>query len=967
MAKKNFAAYVAAAKRVNYLVVLMVAVVLNLLMTGCQDDYRAERESFQTQDYDPTAQPTVPGLEFNFNYDIINRGWKVETPWTITEKVTGLKENGTSSDWVSHKEDRYAVVEALRNVSLKYTQENTSASQTFTSLVTSSASRKEYKDSVRYSAMIEDGNIAYLDCVNNRIEREVRDTLRKLPYIRTKSARVKAINTLPGTTKYQTRAAYVSDSICREVVWELNKEVVGNGIVADKTFSVELRDTFKVLLLSEDEIDGAKAINKNREIIDATTERCSFDEVFTMKSGEQHTNTKNIILNRNIITIDEYLKTVSSFGYAWQRDNTLAKGNASQVRTEGDWTVNGRTDKFSALITNNAEPITTDYGFYHESAEYKDSYVKVEFEFITPVMKENNSHVESVVSSDANYDQARLHNTIDTEYYGYNQQAQESVLLQKPAVKILKEGFESLDGTRVVFNDSIVWTPVYRIEYSDGNIIRTPARCSDDRDLAPETNWESIEDNENQTTGNAFVGSVSNRREMSRTVNGFEFRWERETRPISSTAQLTGSKQENRWRSTEPVRMTVSYRGKSVTYTDLTINTANKANVVGGNTVGEYRVYNYTDNLTYTFGNNSKVVAAPGTIKVLAEAVASEGWENSSAKQVYSDDRVDWSLNWLIKYTTGREERISFATFDGRSLTPKSSWNNIEKNTNHSTGNPTATVVSSNAASKNVDGAVFSWTRETRSIKSVATLDASKQTNEWEAVDPFACSVTYKGKTYTFTKASVNVSNTDAVNGGSEVNDYKVYNYTATLKYAVGDNTKQSAAPGIIRVAVEKKPQEPTFFPEPWGEIVSAVQTVANNELHDSYDYTWSLRFKNGVVLPVVVRKGASKPEWHFEYAEKTNVTTYNGGTYDSGSRTWVNTTAVDTPNHMIWERDGIQRANKSYSTARECKWDESHTLNGRPSVQTSRYTLTIKNGVLSATDSYTGTFMGSWSSYVGD
>ena len=196
MANKNFAAYVAAAKRVNYLVVLMVAVVLNIFLTACQDNYEASKASYQTQDYDPSKPVPVPGLEFNFNYDIISHGWNVKTPWTITEKVTGLKENGTSSDWVSHKEDRYAVVEALRNVSLKYTQENTSASQTFTSLVTSSASRKEYKDSVRYSAMIEDGNIAYLDCVNDRKEVAVRDTLRQLPYIRTKNASVKAINTL---------------------------------------------------------------------------------------------------------------------------------------------------------------------------------------------------------------------------------------------------------------------------------------------------------------------------------------------------------------------------------------------------------------------------------------------------------------------------------------------------------------------------------------------------------------------------------------------------------------------------------------------------------------------------------------------------------------------------------------------------------------------------------------------------
>jgi hypothetical protein len=101
-----------------------------------------------------------------------------------------------------------------------------------------------------------------------------------------------------------------------------------------------------------------------------------------------------------------------------------------------------------------------------------------------------------------------------------------------------------------------------------------------------------------------------------------------------------------------------------------------------------------------------------------------------------------------------------------------------------------------------------------------------------------------------------------------------------------------------------------------------------------------------------------------------TDVTTYNGGTYQASTKTWVNTTAVDMPNQMSWSREGTQRANKSYGSASGCNWDENHTPNnGQPSVKTTRYTLTIKNGVLSAYDSYKSgnNFMGSWSSYVGD
>jgi len=952
---------------VKFLTIAMVAVI-NVFMASCQDDY--DRDEMKTTSVERIAKPqneVIPGLEFSFNYEVNHLGWRVETPWTLTEKVTSLRENGTSADWASHKDDRYAVIDALRNVSLRYTQEHTSASQTYTSLVTSSASRKEYKDSVRYSAMIEDGNIAYLDAVNNRLEVEVRDTLRKLPYIRTKNATVKAINTLAGTTKYQTRAAYVSDSICREVVWNVEKEIVGNGIAENKTFNVELRDTFKVLLLSEDEIESAKALNKNRVIIDATTERCSFDEVFTMKSGEQHTNTKNIILNRNIITIDEYLKTVTSFGYKWNNDNTLAKGNASKVRTENEWTVNGRTDKFSALITNNAEPVNTDYGFYHESAEYKDSYITVDFEFITPVMKENNSYVESVVSNDANYDQARLHNTIDTEYFGYNQTAKETVLLQKPAVTISREYWDEFKCVETIYNDSVVWTPLYVIEYTDGNRIETRFRFSDDRDLVVLTNWSSIEENESQSTGNVTVGEATTR-SMSATSNGATCTWTRETRELSNTAKLAGSNQTNKWRSIEPNGVTVTYRGKSFTFNRNSIQTVNNATVSGGAEQNGYKVYSYSDVLEYHFGDNTKNVAAPGTIRVKVDepvvepTIDSEGFEN--ATQVITDSLVKWNIDYVTKWSDGKIERVSFACNASRSLHQTTNWSSIEANSNQSTNSATGSVTSSLAQSKTVNGAVFSWTRETRTIKSVATLAGSSQNNGWEANDPVGCTVTYKGKSHSFAKESISMSNNATVNGGSESNGYKVFNYRDKLAYTYGNNTKYSNAPGTIRVKVEE-PKDPTFFPESWGEILEAKQTVANNEAHTGFVYTWSLRFKNGYVLPVVIRSNSTQPEWHFEYVEKTSLTVYNGGTYESSSKKWINTTASDEASIMMWSRAGHTRANKDYNEAKSQNWDEGRLVNGHASVTTNRYTLTISNGYLSAKDTYTGKNMGTWSSYV--
>lgn len=951
----------------NLAVVLtaLMSLVINLVMSSCSDPYDRDEMVITSEEHIAKPQPPITGLDFMFDWEVNNYTSWLECPWTIKESFTGLNDRGEMKSWVSHKEDRFAVADTYRNVSLQYTQEHTTKGDVVTKNLSSSATRKEFQDSTRWTAMIEDGNLCYLDVVVKRLQVEVRDTMRVLPYVKVNNAKVISIESLPGTTA-MTRSTYVSDSIVRRVTWQLDCEVVAGDVLAQNSqFQQELQDMYKVLLLSEDEIDRAYSRDKNRVVIDDNTERCSFVEVFVMKSKETHEQPQNIILNRELKGIPEYLKTVESFNYTWRKDNPISLGTVKKgVRTEGNWNVDGRTDSFGALINNDKnESITTEYNFYHEGATYKDKWLTESFEIITPVMTEKQTHVEVIETTDPNYDQARLFNDINTMYLNYPQTCGETVKLQKRAVTIKSEGWESLDGTRTVFNDSIVWTPVYKIEYTDGNVIRTPFHCSDDRSLDPLTKWMSIESNNNQSTGNVTIGNPTSR-EMSRTVNGAVFTWNRETCILNNNARLAGSTQENQWRSVEPVGMTVTYRGKSITWTDLTISTTNTASVTGGAVVNGYHVYDYSDALSYRYGNNTKVVPAPGIIKVLAEGIESEGWDASSAKEVWSDNRVDWSLDWVVKYTTGREDRTTFAWNAPRSYKVTTSWNSIEKSETYGTSNETVSVIASSNESKNVNGAVFEWVKETRRIKTVATLDASVQNNGWEAIDPMACKVTRNGKVFEFGRKNVTTNDRDHLTGGEKQGDYKVYNYGDDMSYSIGGNTKMLTAPGVIKVKVQAP--EPTFFPEEWGTIVAAVQTVANNESHKGFVYTWSLRFKNGYVLPVVVRSGATNPEYHFEYVEKTQITTYNGGTYESSTNKWINTTAQDEPDHMIWSRSGVERANKNYNEAKRQNWDEGHLISGKPSVKTSRYTLTISNGKLTAKDTYTGANMGTWSSYTG-
>ena len=262
---------------------------------------------------------------------------------------------------------------------------------------------------------------------------------------------------------------------------------------------------------------------------------------------------------------------------------------------------------------------------------------------------------------------------------------------------------------------------------------------------------------------------------------------------------------------------------------------------------------------------------------------------------------------------------------------------------------------SNQSATKN--GATASWTRYEYAMSSIATLAGSQQTNGWKSTEPEGCKVTFRNKTFTFPRPTITVANSrGTVTGGGLSDGYYVYNYGDKLTYTRGNNSKTLTAEGVIRVS------EPTFFPTKWGRLVEVKQTVANRENHYGSVYTWSLRFANGYVLPVVIRPGSNIPEWHFEYAEETTITEYNGGTYDKASNTWINTTAADMPNQMTWSRLSKEKANKDYQMALSQNWDEGRLVDGHPSTTTSRYQLTLSSdGRLAATDTYTGVYMGSW------
>jgi len=340
--------------------------------------------------------------------------------------------------------------------------------------------------------------------------------------------------------------------------------------------------------------------------------------------------------------------------------------------------------------------------------------------------------------------------------------------------------------------------------------------------------------------------------------------------------------------------------------------------------------------------------------------IVSEDFVTSTEKETVTDNNVTAYILYRVNKSDGTHEDYPLEFSDSRDGKEDNPWTVIQASNSQTTSYVQRSDAGSTDKSDNKDGATAKWKRYKYVLTSVTTFpDGTTKDNVVRTTEPEGWEITFRGKTHTFKRPTYSQTNTrGSVSGGSEVDGYKVYDFVDKFSYSRGSNTKNFSPKGTIKV----KKSEPTFFPEDWGKLKNIKQTVANNESHNGFVYTWLLEFEENVKLPVVVRPGSNRPEWHFEYAEVTTVSNYNGGTYDKATNTWICTTASDKPNQMVWSRNSKEKANKDYSVARNQNWDEGHTVDGHPSTQTSRYQLTVSSdGRLTAKDTYTGTTLGNW------
>lgn len=450
-----------------------------------------------------------------------------------------------------------------------------------------------------------------------------------------------------------TRAAsYVKTTL--RTTYTVDLTYAEKNTAKDTVYTVRLMADAIRRVIADNEIESVKAENKNREVIDDNTERCSFDEVITMTNGEVIRNSKSIILNREFKGIAAYEKYVNNFGFALANVNGVANGSESQVKNAEGWTVYGKTDKYSANISNGyaADAFATAYTLYHERADYKDANVEVTFGYENVTVSEAVNKVSNVTSDKSGYDKAIYDNGVRTSYIGYVQNIAEQVYLYKVGRAI--SGYDFRNATLVVNNNNVIASVEFITRYNDGTETSEKVSKTLARSLKCTSNWTAYEKNCDQFTHMLNVKIAGQDKK-----NDGEWAWVNETRTITNIATLASSEQTNSWTSVDPNSITFTREGQTYRFDNIKFNAVDEeGKVTLASENDEMSVYAYSAKVNVTFGNNTISSVAPGKIIVAKEIKGDFPAEwgkfvSATSTLTCNESKTDWVYGWSLHFENG--------------------------------------------------------------------------------------------------------------------------------------------------------------------------------------------------------------------------------------------------------------------------------------------------------------------------
>lgn len=450
-----------------------------------------------------------------------------------------------------------------------------------------------------------------------------------------------------------TRAAtYVKTTF--RTMYKMALTYVEKNVETPASYTVYLTAAATRRVIADNAIASVTVENKNREVIDDNTEKVSFEEVITMTDGEVVRNSKSMILNREFKGIAAYEKFVSNFAYKLANVNGIANATEAQVSNAEGWTVYGKTDSYSANISNGAaaDAFATSYTLYHERANYKDANVEVSFEYVDVNVSEAKNEVSNVTSDKSGYDKAIYDNAIRTSYMGYTQNIAEQVYLYKTARAI--SGYDYRDAQLVVNDNNVIASVVFVTRYNDGTEETEKVSKTFARSLTCTSNWTAFENNSEQFTHMLNVKLAGQDKN-----NDGEWSWVNETRTITNIASLASSEQINSWTSVDPNSITFSREGQTYTFGEIEFNAVDEEGKVSMSSDEEEKsVFAYSAKVNVTFGSNTISSVAPGTIIVAKEIKGDFPAEwgkfvSATCTLSHNETKSDWVYAWSLHFENG--------------------------------------------------------------------------------------------------------------------------------------------------------------------------------------------------------------------------------------------------------------------------------------------------------------------------
>lgn len=428
----------------------------------------------------------------------------------------------------------------------------------------------------------------------------------------------------------------------------------GSTILKDTTFYRTL-SWERVILKNEIVKVGDELVDKGYEVKTGHTVDWWVVTRPVYSDGSKGTEVRHTHTTRySFETISLGTHTVSNFNFDLSRVNGINVGSEAQEKVDGEWTVYGRSQGYSAVLSNGAKDISTSYLLNERRVRFAMGDITVDFPYPDYVVAENATNVDGTAPAKTGYTGKVLTNSVNTVYGGKNESLNETGYIYKTVTRVVT----FLDETaKITTTPTTTTAEVVVVITEDGKeISRYTEKISVPRSREVLTNWQAYENNANQTTGQStHKTSKSNKSKDNWT-------YVEEVSVYESTAILNASTQRNAVRCIEGNDFRVTVEGKTFSFSHINpdmVSDRGSVSKVSQNT--EATVYGYVCSWNYSFNGSADALTTPGTITV--KNVVPDTPFNGDLKGVFKSANCtatlaqgtisDWGYGLTIQTTAG--------------------------------------------------------------------------------------------------------------------------------------------------------------------------------------------------------------------------------------------------------------------------------------------------------------------------